>query len=291
MVGQAKLTLNELRTAIVEIELIINSRPLPYVTSSDLEEPLTPSHLLIGKQVLNLPDNLGYSVNSDNEDFTIYSSQLDRRSKHLANTLNHFWKRWRTEYLTELRESHRRSTHDCLTKTPIKEGDVVAVHDVSLHQGLWKLGWIQGVIAGQNGKIWGASKKHQHPLLRQLIQLLYPLEVHSQQKGLQLMQRLTSLRILNQKLNHRRKIFEPKHHQTPLIKKQDNTESVSLLNRLKSKERPVCLNLNNCIKLPMVDHVWSTGGGCGELNSVILIGMLLFWFLMYLQITLYCNRH
>ena len=103
--GQAKLTLDELHTAIVKIESITNSRPLSYMMSSDLEEPLTPSHLLVGRRVLNLPDNLGYTVNSHNEE--IDSSQLHRRSKHLANTLNHFWKRWRTEYLTELRESHR----------------------------------------------------------------------------------------------------------------------------------------------------------------------------------------
>ena len=92
MVGQAKLSLDELHTAIVEIESIINSRPLSDVTSSDLEEPLTPSHLLIGRRVLNLTDNLGYLVSPEDEDFTIDSSQLDRRSKHLANTLNHFWK-------------------------------------------------------------------------------------------------------------------------------------------------------------------------------------------------------
>ena len=117
MVGQAKLTLDELHTAIVEIESIINSRPLSYVTPSDLGESLTPSHHLVGRQVLNLPDILGYSVNSDDEDFTIDSSQLDRRSKHLANTSNHFWKTWRTEYFTELRESHRRSTPRLLDKT------------------------------------------------------------------------------------------------------------------------------------------------------------------------------
>ena len=150
---------DELHTAIVEIESIINSKPLSYVTSSDLEEPLTPSHLFVGRQVLNLPHNLGYSVSSDDEDFTIDSSQLDRRSKHLTNTLNHFWKRWRTEYLTELRKSHRQSTHDCSTKPPIKEGDVVIVHDESLPQGLWKLGRIQGVITGRDGKIRGATVK------------------------------------------------------------------------------------------------------------------------------------
>ena len=58
MVGRAKLLLDELHTAIVEIESIINSRPLSYQASSDMEEPLTLSHLLIGRRVLNLPDNL-----------------------------------------------------------------------------------------------------------------------------------------------------------------------------------------------------------------------------------------
>ena len=232
------------------------------MTSSDLEEPLTPSHLLIGRRVLNLLDNLGYSVSPDDEDFTIDSSQLDRRSKHLANTLNHFWKRWRTEYLTELRESHRQSNHDSSTKYPIKVEGVVVVHDESLPRGLWKLGRIQGVNAGRDGKIRGAivkvaSRKCQQPLLRRSIQLLYPLEVH-RSKRLQLMQCLTSLRILNY---YRRKIFIPKHHQPPLIKKRDDAHSILLLNRLMSKERPVCLNLNNCINLHMVDQVWSTGGG------------------------------
>ena len=46
MIGQAKLSLDELHTAIVEIESILNSRPLSYVTSGDLEEPLTPFHLI-----------------------------------------------------------------------------------------------------------------------------------------------------------------------------------------------------------------------------------------------------
>ena len=95
--GQAKLSLDELHTAIVDS--IINSRPLSYLTSSDLEEPLTPSHLLIGRRVLSLPDNLG---ESGDDEFRIDASHLDRRVKHLSNTLNQFWKRWRTEYLTEL---------------------------------------------------------------------------------------------------------------------------------------------------------------------------------------------
>ena len=88
MVGQAKLSLDELQTAVVEIESIVNSRPLSYLTSGDMEEPLTPSHLLIGRRVLNLPDNLGYIVEAGDEEFVIDASQLDRRVKHLSNTLN-----------------------------------------------------------------------------------------------------------------------------------------------------------------------------------------------------------
>ena len=89
MIGQAKLSLDELHTAIVEIESIINSRPLSYISSSDLEEPLTPSHLMIGRRILNLPDNLGYLLDPGDEEFTVDPTQLRKRAKYLSNTLNH----------------------------------------------------------------------------------------------------------------------------------------------------------------------------------------------------------
>ena len=40
---------------LVETECILNSRPLTYVYSQedDVEEPLTPSHLLLGRQLLS----------------------------------------------------------------------------------------------------------------------------------------------------------------------------------------------------------------------------------------------
>ena len=53
-IGQAKFSLDELQTAVVEVESTINSRPLTYLSPSDLEEPLTPSHLIAGKRVVNL---------------------------------------------------------------------------------------------------------------------------------------------------------------------------------------------------------------------------------------------
>ena len=37
-VGQAKLTYNELSTVVTEVEIIMNSRPLSYVSTEDLQE-------------------------------------------------------------------------------------------------------------------------------------------------------------------------------------------------------------------------------------------------------------
>lgn len=52
VVGRANFTRDELLTAVVEIEAVINSRPLLYVSFTDFEEPLTPSHLLVGRRLL-----------------------------------------------------------------------------------------------------------------------------------------------------------------------------------------------------------------------------------------------
>jgi hypothetical protein len=54
--GTAKLTYEELLTTTAEVEMILSSRPLSYIFTEDVEEPLTPSHLLIGRRLLSLPE-------------------------------------------------------------------------------------------------------------------------------------------------------------------------------------------------------------------------------------------
>ena len=79
---------------LTEIESTINSRPLTFVSSEELEEPLTPSHLICGKRLCSLPD-----VNNEldtNEDYVeeVTTGTLTKRMKYIMYLLSHFWNRW-----------------------------------------------------------------------------------------------------------------------------------------------------------------------------------------------------
>ena len=89
--GNAKLTHDELLTSVVEVEMILNSRPLSYVSSKEFEEPLTPSHLLLGFRVLSLPDIVASDGDADPDyDNDVNRDDLTRRMKHLGRTLDMF---------------------------------------------------------------------------------------------------------------------------------------------------------------------------------------------------------
>ena len=86
-------------TILTEIESTINSRPLTFVSSEELEEPLTPSHLICGKRLCSLLD-----VNNElapNEDYIkeVSTETLTKCMKYVMNLLSHFWNRWNKDYL------------------------------------------------------------------------------------------------------------------------------------------------------------------------------------------------
>ena len=142
-IGNARLTYDELMTSVTEVEMILNSRPLSYLSSEDIEEPLTPSHLLVGYRVLSLPDPM-MSTTSGNLDHT--ATHRARRMKHLKKTVDDFWKRWRTEYLLGLREAHRHLQTPRGGMSNAAVGDIVIVHDEKSPHGLWKLGRINSFL-------------------------------------------------------------------------------------------------------------------------------------------------
>ena len=181
IIGQARLNYDEMTTALVEVEAVLNSRPLTYVTTDDMDEPLTPSHLLTGHRILSLPDNPKLNEEEEDEEFNLIErKQLTRRARHLNRTLNTFWTRWRQEYLLELREAHRYHPGSP-NVVPIKVGDVVVVHSSEQPRAFWKLGRVVEVVRGRDGQIRGAKlrvsgKGRQATTLHRPIQRLFPLE-------------------------------------------------------------------------------------------------------------------
>ena len=99
-----------------------------------------------------------------------------------------FWRRWRMEYLTELRQHHAVQQKTSNKGTIIKEGDLVILKEDKVPRNSWKLGRVKDLHVGKNGQARGATVtlsregKESYQLQRP-IQLLYPFEVSSD-KGL-----------------------------------------------------------------------------------------------------------
>ena len=174
-----KLSFEELMTILTEIEGTINSRPLTFVRSEELEEPLAPSHLICGKRLCSLPD-----VNNEldpNEDYAeeVSTGTLIKRMKYVMYLLSHFWNRWNKEYLVELREYHRNRSKSGSIVVAI--GDIVTVKGENLPRGRWMVGKIEKLIESKDKQVRGAvvkvCRKGKRPMtIRRSVQHLYPLE-------------------------------------------------------------------------------------------------------------------
>ena len=148
----ARLTYEELFTLLIQIEGVLNSRPLTYVDEEE-NEPLKPSHLVIVK-----------------------------RNKYLITILGHFWQRWSSEYLTQLREHHRSNKKD---GPVINVGDVVTVKEDNVKRLNWQMALVDEVIKGKDGKSRAAiirimDKAGKITRLKRPVQKLFPIELKTE---------------------------------------------------------------------------------------------------------------
>lgn len=54
VLGNAKLKLDEINTIFIEVENILNSRPLTYLPEKNYDVVITPYHMMYGRSILNI---------------------------------------------------------------------------------------------------------------------------------------------------------------------------------------------------------------------------------------------
>ena len=175
VLGNAKLSSDELSTVLSEVECTLNARPLTY-QYNDLEEVLTPSHLIFGYRLSPLSQDINLTDDNDNND---NHDKVCKRFLYLSKKLSHFWNRWRREYVTDLREFHKLKQTSSIN---IAKGDMVLIQEENVKRVLWKTGIVKELIYGKDGQVRGAQIRKaggKYETLNRPLQKLFPLEISS----------------------------------------------------------------------------------------------------------------
>ena len=166
---KSKLSYEEVETILIQIEGVLNSRPLCYVDDSDLTEPLTPSHLMFGR-----------NIGRRNVLSTANTREVSpgTRVKHVAKLQEVFWKRFTSEYLTSLRERDHasRKRNGCSVKN-LAVGDVVMIHQKHVARASWPLGKVERLVLSEDGNVRGAELLTEAGTIKRPANLLHPLEM------------------------------------------------------------------------------------------------------------------
>ena len=163
ILGRSTLSFDELRTVLVEIEGVVNSRPLTYVYDDE--------------------ESISYPLN----ELISTNQSLARKSRHHKHVLQQLTNQWRREYLIELKErSHVESKG--INKRRISIGDLVLLKNDSTSRAFWKLGKVEELIPGRDGNVRAAvvkavSDTGRPSQLRRVVQHLVPIEVKVQPRA------------------------------------------------------------------------------------------------------------
>lgn len=160
---RASLKYEELVTVLCDCECIINNRPITYV-SDDIKDaaPLTPSMFLHELPMSGVP-----------ELDTIDQTAVNKRVKYLQKLRDDLRKRFRSEYLGELRQPKNKK----LKLNELSVGDVVLVEDQNKKRSCWSLARITELIKGKDGLNRLARIKVGDSELLRPVQRLYLLEL------------------------------------------------------------------------------------------------------------------
>ncbi|XP_008214147.2 uncharacterized protein LOC103317564 [Nasonia vitripennis] len=146
-----RFTLAEFNTFSIEIEAILNSRPITRI-SSDINDlsAITPGHFLIGDSLKGLPEQ-NYTKIPDNR---LSAWEIMSKLKQ------QFWERWNKEYLNELNIRHNKSA----AEPKLTKDLVVLIKEDNTPPMQWNMGIITDVHPGADKIIRVVTVRTKHGL-------------------------------------------------------------------------------------------------------------------------------
>ena len=127
-------------SALCEVEHIVNSRPLTYVSSDAADfRALTPNDLLLGGSSPHLPPGV----------FSSEDLSCRKKWRHAQALASHFWKRWSREYVPTL--TMRKKWQKDIKNVQV--GDLVLLTDPNAPRGSWPLARVTEVYPGRDGRV------------------------------------------------------------------------------------------------------------------------------------------
>ncbi|XP_076384507.1 uncharacterized protein LOC143263380 [Megalopta genalis] len=141
VIGDQRLTFEELYTLLTQIESSLNSRPLSPLSSDPTDlNPLTPGHFLIGTALTTLPSD-------DLRDIKV--TRLNRYQL-IQQMVQHFWQMWQRECIQQLQQRHKWQ-HSTTSKLAVYS--LVIIKEDNLPPLQWSMGRIVQVHPGTDGVI------------------------------------------------------------------------------------------------------------------------------------------
>jgi hypothetical protein len=135
VINNVRLTYEEMNTILVQIEGLLNSRPLAPLTDEPSNlDALTPAHFLTGQPITTLPETTDYDL------------CLQERWRMAQKLQRDFWNRWYHEYLSMLQQRPKWQQ----IEVNVKIGDLVTIKDQKLPPGKWLLGKVIDIHEGSD---------------------------------------------------------------------------------------------------------------------------------------------
>jgi hypothetical protein len=140
VVGDTKLTFEELYTLFARIEAILNSRPLcPLTDNVEDLSVLTPAHFLVGESLLSVSE---YSLSDITENRLSRWQLLQKFAQQL-------WKRWSKEYLHNLQQRSKWSKN----AQNVETNAIVLIKEDNLPPLSWKIARVIELLPGDDGVV------------------------------------------------------------------------------------------------------------------------------------------